>query len=228
MSSLLPVSRGTRLRSTPSFPALLLLVACGTAPPPSAPGAASAPGGGVAPAARANPSATIETAARAPVPPPVPVERRGRTLVTQAPDPPSRESGTTTGDRSEVPETREPGEAAVPELRAPREPGNGGGRGGLDQLRVRDVVREQQTRFRHCFDRLRQVRENVTEARVTVRFTIAPDGSVESSEVASASPDDESFTACLLRLLAAVEFPSASSPTTVSFPFVFQVAAGGE
>jgi hypothetical protein len=191
-------------------PAAVLLAACGsTAPEPATPQA--------------------EPAAREPgglegIPPFVPVELGSRTLVTQAPEPPPPPPGTF--DPNAPPE-RYPGDEAVPEPRAPR--GRSGGastEGGLEREEVQDVIRDGQARFRHCFDRLRQGRPNVTEAQISVRFSIDASGGVTEAEVTSAVPADDDFSGCVRTLVKALDFPSSSAPTEASYPFSFQVTSG--
>jgi hypothetical protein len=188
----------------------VLLAACGSPAPTSA--------------TPAGESAAGDPAAQAGLVPPVPVELRSRTLVTQAPEPPPPPPGTFDPD---APPERYPGDEAVPEPRAVR--GRSGGastEGGLEREAVQDIIRDGQARFRHCFDRLRQGRPNVTEAQISVRFSIGSSGGVEEAEVVSAVPDDGDFAGCVRTLVKALDFPASTAPTEVTYPFSFQVTSG--
>jgi hypothetical protein len=189
------------------------LLACG----PATPAAHAQDAPSVAPRAPAPP----------PLPPPVPVAHHGRTLVTQAPPDPPPEPPAEPLDGPPPEGTRIPGEGSVPEPRAIR--GQGGGAtttGGLEHGEVRDVVRDSQSRFRHCFDRLRQDFPDTTEAHITIRFSIASAGSVADCEVVSSVPRDDAFATCVQTLVKALDFPAAASATEVTYPFTFQITAG--
>ncbi|MBN1773117.1 MAG: AgmX/PglI C-terminal domain-containing protein [Deltaproteobacteria bacterium] len=178
-----------------------------------------------APAAGAGPSASA-----APVPghvPPVPTGVRSRTLLTQPveEDPPPPVPALAYGGTAPA-EERVVGDHAVPEPRAVRGEGEGGRAGGLDRFKVRDVIHAAQGRISHCFDRLRQDNPRVTEARVSVRIEIAPEGSVDEVEVTGCAPEDTTFAGCIRTLVRSLDFPSASAPTVTTYPFVFSVATG--
>jgi len=189
------------------------LLACGTSAPPAQ--------------SQDDPPAVERAPAPPPLPPPVPIAHSGRTLLTQPIDDPPPDPPTSAFADPAAEGTRTPGEDSVPEPRAIRGQGNGASTsGGLEHDAVRDVVRDQQIRFRHCFERLRQTFPSTTEAHITVRFSIASAGSVSESEVVSSVPADDAFTRCVQMLVKALDFPSAESATEVTYPFAFQITAG--
>ncbi|MBI5487161.1 MAG: energy transducer TonB [Deltaproteobacteria bacterium] len=191
--------------------------------------AAQVAGCGAAPAAGGtagtDPPAGASAEQAAVRPPYVPVDLGSRTLLTQPEPDPEPDPGPPSLAASE---DRVPGEDAVPEPRAPRPRSSGGDDGGLEPEQVRDVIHDQQLRFRHCFERLRQGNPNATEARVTVRFTVTRSGSVTEAEIASAVPDDDELASCVLTLVRALDFPDASATTTTTYPFDFRVTDGDE
>ena len=200
-----------RRRLGAALPLAALLCACGGSP---------AAGGAVEP----DPSPVGTGSAGAPRPPYVPVQLGSRTLLAQPPE-------ESYADRGAPPvaaaEDRVVGEDAVPEPRAPR-PRPSGDAEGLEPEQVRSVIHAQMSRFRHCFERLRQGNQNATEARVTVRFTIDRSGDVTSAGLSSAVPNDEALVSCVLTLVRALDFPSASASTTTSYPFDFRVTDGDD
>lgn len=182
------------------------------------------PSAGGEPAAEPTPSASGPGLA-----PPVPTAIRSRTLLTQPveeeppppPPPPVLAGSSPAGERMV-------GAGAIPEPRAVREDNAGGRANGLDAFKVRDVIHAAQGRIRHCFDRLRQDRPRVTEARVSVRLEIAPAGNVEEVEVTGCAPEDDAFAGCVRAFVRSLDFPPASAPTVTTYPFVFSVASGDQ
>ncbi|MBI5502427.1 MAG: AgmX/PglI C-terminal domain-containing protein [Deltaproteobacteria bacterium] len=183
---------------------------------------AATPAGG---SAGTDPGAGSPAEAASVRPPYVPVDLGDRTLLTQPAAEPDPDPGL---PYLAAADDRVPGEDAVPEPRAPRPRSAGGADGGLEPEQVRDVVHDELPRFRHCFERLRQGNPNATEARVTVRFTIATGGSVSDAEVASAVPDDDDLASCVLTLVRALDFPRSSAATTTTYPFDFRVTDGDD
>lgn len=195
--------------------AALLLAGCGAS---SAGSAGPAAGGGPPPDTAAAASGYV---------PPVPTGIRSRTLVTQPvpDDPPPPTPGLAFGGAAPA-EERTTDDSAVPEPRAVRGDPEGGTDGGLDRDDVREVIRAAQLRIRHCFDRLRQENPRVNEARISVRIKIAPAGAVEEADVTSCVPEDDTFAGCVRALVRSLDFPSAPSPTVVTYPFAFSLASG--
>ena len=158
---------------------------CGTvlllAALPCACGGAPAAGGAAGP----DPAPVATAGTGAPRPPYVPVQLGSRTLLTQPPEESRDDRGAPPAVEAE---DRVVGEDAVPEPRATR-PRPSGDAAGLEPERVRAVIHDQMSRFRHCFERLRQGNPDATEARVTVRFTIERSGGVASAALAGAVPN---------------------------------------
>jgi hypothetical protein len=117
---------------------------------------------------------------------------------------------------------------AVPEERtAGRGPvGRPDGPGSLDHDAIREVISQQQPRFRHCYVRLLQTNPDTPAVRVTVRFTVGSDGAVSDVAVASSSVEDPTFVDCIRNMAQSLSFPASGGSTTVNYPFVFQIAAG--
>jgi hypothetical protein len=92
--------------------------------------------------------------------------------------------------------------------------------GGLTPEQVQSVVRAHLGGVRACFDV--EVRDNPSlTGGVTIRWVIAPDGSVQSSSIAGNTTRSARVASCVQRQVGAWHFPATDSTTNVSYPFVY-------
>ena len=90
-----------------------------------------------------------------------------------------------------------------------------GGR-GLAPEPIRRVMMDHLPDFARCADL-----DEATSGSLSLLFSIAPDGHVESASIGQ-SLGSPVIEACMLKVLQGLEFPSAEKPTNVSFPFLFR------
>tara|TARA_R110002073_G_scaffold334897_1_gene525486 strand:+ start:35347 stop:37791 length:2445 start_codon:yes stop_codon:yes gene_type:complete len=98
--------------------------------------------------------------------------------------------------------------------------GNATVRGGLDKALVRRYVRRKLARLRYCFDK-QHVISPLSKTAMTLRFQIAPDGSVPSVSIQKA-PD--AVMACITTAVRSIRFPKPKSAgfVIVEYPIVFE------
>lgn len=92
--------------------------------------------------------------------------------------------------------------------------------GGAGQAAIRDAVRARAADFRACYDAGLASNPNLA-GKVVVRFSLAPDGSVQG---ASASGDiaDAEVTSCVVDVFESLKLdPPDGGRVTVSYPIVF-------
>ena len=165
-------------------------------------------------ASPANP-APAEPRATAPPTPPIPPISDPAVLALL--DPPSDSAEPPPSLGGAVPEERTAGRGPV---------GRPDGPGALDREAIREVISQQQPRFRHCYVRLLQNNPDTPAVRVTVRFTVGSDGAVSDVAIAGSTSEDPTFVDCIRNVAQSLSFPASGGSTTVSYPFVFQIAAG--
>ncbi len=154
-----------------------------------------------------------------PAPPPVPpIPPLADPAVLALLDPPPDSAAPPPSLGGAVPEERVAGRGPV---------GRPDGPGALDHDAIREVMSQQQARFRHCYVRLMQGSAEAPTVRVTVRFTVAADGAVSDVAVVGSTSEDPTFVDCIRNLARSLSFPASGGSTTVNYPFVFQTAAGG-
>lgn len=96
--------------------------------------------------------------------------------------------------------------------------------GGLSREQIRLVVSRNRGQVRHCYEAALQQRPDLG-GRVSVRWTIHPEGRVLSAEVATGTDLHSSeVEQCVVRAVQRWQFPSSQGPTAVTYPFVFQSA----
>ncbi len=88
---------------------------------------------------------------------------------------------------------------------------------------VRRYVRRQLSRIRACYERV-LAQHPALETKLVVEFVIGKDGNVRSAKAATPS-NDPSLDACVLAVIARIQFPTPKSGTiVVRYPFVFRAA----
>jgi outer membrane biosynthesis protein TonB len=169
-------------------------------------------------ASATSPAPAESQATPPPPPPPPPIPPISDPAVLALLDPPSSASAEPPPSLGgAVPEERTAGRGPV---------GRPDGPGALDHDAIHEVISQQQPRFRHCYVRLLQNKPDTPVVRVTVRFTVGSDGAVSDVAIAGSSVDDPTFVDCIRSLAQSLSFPPSGGSTTVSYPFVFQLAAG--
>lgn len=124
---------------------------------------------------------------------------------------------TTRGDDGHVPGFTERPDGRGPEIH-PLPPQT---MGSLSREQVRRTIRRHINEVRFCYEQQLQARPDL-EGRVTVAFTISPDGVVQSSNVASDSTGNGQVSSCISSSVRRWTFPQAAGVTGVSYPFMLQ------
>jgi hypothetical protein len=97
-----------------------------------------------------------------------------------------------------------------------------GGSGEFDQSLVVQMIRSRQSAFRRCYET--SLRNNPTLAgRVSVQFTIQPQGNVSGARATENSTGDDALASCVVRVIAGLRWREGPTGGSVSFgyPFVF-------
>jgi TonB family protein len=96
--------------------------------------------------------------------------------------------------------------------------------GGLSREQIRLVVTRNRGQIRHCYQQQLQQRPDLA-GRLSVRWTIHPEGRVLSADVGGGSdlrsPEVEQ---CVVRAVSRWQFPASDGATAVTYPFVFDSA----
>ena len=90
----------------------------------------------------------------------------------------------------------------------------------VDRGTIAKVVRSASAGFRFCFEKALQQQPGLA-GKVTVEFTIEPDGSVQTAVATGLTPEVEQ---CMVERARKLRFPPGSVSTKVRFPFIFKVA----
>jgi hypothetical protein len=93
--------------------------------------------------------------------------------------------------------------------------------GGLTREQIRQVISRHRPEVRFCYEQA-LIGHPELEGRVTASFQISQDGRVTSSSAAGMAGVDT----CVAQATRRWTFPSSSSPTIVSYPFVLESSAG--
>jgi metallo-beta-lactamase class B len=94
--------------------------------------------------------------------------------------------------------------------------------GSLDKEIIRRIIRRHINEVKGCYDR-ELAAKPLSMGRVMVRFTIAPDGTVPSSELQSSTMGSPAVEQCAVDAVKRWEFPKprGDGRVIVSYPFVF-------
>jgi hypothetical protein len=114
-----------------------------------------------------------------------------------------------------------PGGGYKPHPIFPREAGPVSSNGHLPPEVIQRVVRQNFGRFTMCYQT--GLRTNPTlEGRVTVKFVISPDGSVQLASDGGSNIPDTTVRDCVIRSFTGISFPSPDSgQVTVTYPLMF-------
>ena len=95
------------------------------------------------------------------------------------------------------------------------------GSGGLSKDVIQKVINRHQTEVKFCYER-ELVENPKLKGKVTVTFTVAPDGKVASAEVAS-SDLTKTIDACITGRIKTWAFPppQGGGVVTITFPWIF-------
>ena len=86
---------------------------------------------------------------------------------------------------------------------------------------IQRVMRESFGKFRGCYEDALRNCPNL-QGRVTLRFTIAPDGSVREARALDSDVPDAMLAACVVRQVRTVQFPAPEGgAVTVVYPILF-------
>ena len=98
---------------------------------------------------------------------------------------------------------------------------SGSSGGSLSREEIQRTLRRNMASIRHCYEQ-QVARQPNLEGRVNVRFTIAPDGSVSSADIASSTLGDVGVEACIKRAVTRIRFPQPQGGSVVvTYPFTF-------
>ncbi|MED5373446.1 MAG: AgmX/PglI C-terminal domain-containing protein [Myxococcota bacterium] len=94
--------------------------------------------------------------------------------------------------------------------------------GSLDRSQVDAVIRRNLSRFRYCYQR-ELTKDPSLGGKVTVKFTIAKDGSVSASKTKASSVGNSAVESCLNNTMMKLQFPQPKGDgiVIVSYPFLF-------
>ena len=110
-----------------------------------------------------------------------------------------------------------------PELRL----GDASTSGSLSREVIRRIVQQHRGRVRHCYESALRSSPSLS-GRVTIRFTVAPQGNVLSAESIGNSTGDGTLSQCIATVVQRMTFPQADGTTTISYPFLLQPTGGDD
>lgn len=99
--------------------------------------------------------------------------------------------------------------------------GNATTTGGLRPEQVRRVVRRNIGQVRHCYEQALQGQPDL-DGRVSVQFSIAPTGAVQSSQLTGSSVSNNRMEGCVVQAVRRWPFPQSNGMTIVTYPFMFR------
>ncbi|MDI7268116.1 MAG: AgmX/PglI C-terminal domain-containing protein, partial [Myxococcota bacterium] len=99
--------------------------------------------------------------------------------------------------------------------------------GGLSKEVIRRIVTQHRGRIRHCYEAALRTAPEI-EGRVTVKFTIAPQGNVQAAEESGNTTGDSGLAQCIVNVVRRMNFPQADGITGCTYPFLLQQVGEGE
>ncbi|MBI4821590.1 MAG: energy transducer TonB [Deltaproteobacteria bacterium] len=93
---------------------------------------------------------------------------------------------------------------------------------GLDREHIASVIRKNHPRFRFCYEK--RLNANPTlGGKVSIEFTIAPNGAVANASVRESSVGDDEVSECVAKVMRTLQFdqPKGGGVVIVTYPFVF-------
>jgi hypothetical protein len=115
-------------------------------------------------------------------------------------------------------------EGSAPEIASPDPPGFGT---AMDRELVRRVIHEHRAQLRFCYESELSSHPGMT-GRISVKFTISADGSVQRAEVDSSTVNDRSVEGCITSRVAEWLFPKPKGGGIVVVNYPFILKASGE
>lgn len=96
-------------------------------------------------------------------------------------------------------------------------------RGSLSREVIRRVIRRHINRVRHCYERQLQSEPSL-EGRLTIRFTIAATGNIQSATAAADTLHSGAVQSCVVQVVRSMRFPAPNGGgiVVVSYPFIFR------
>lgn len=149
-----------------------------------------------------------------------------------------RPSDTSASQTTAATETRDAGPEAV--LQSPesaervatkvavtQQPGEPPGTGSLTKEQIRRTIRLEINEARRCAEEGKARNPNMGH-RATVRFVIAPNGTVQEASLADSGTGDPATDACLVDAVRRREFPAPkdNGRVVVTYPFIFDFIDG--
>lgn len=122
-----------------------------------------------------------------------------------------------TGQCDEGPSTIERSETVI----CGAKPGDG--LGCLDKELIRKVIRANLGGVRACYERALTATRSL-DGKVSVRFTIALDGTVPQAAVAQSTANHPFLEACVVGRMRALKFPRSRGVAVVTYPFIFKTS----
>jgi hypothetical protein len=95
--------------------------------------------------------------------------------------------------------------------------------GGLSREQIRSIIARHRPEVRFCYEQALISRPDL-EGRVTIGFQIAQDGHVATSNAVGATGGTDQVASCVAQAVSRWQFPSSSSPTGVTYPFILESA----
>ncbi len=93
-----------------------------------------------------------------------------------------------------------------------------------DEAAAQRVIRAHARDMQHCYEARLEAHPGL-HGRVEVAFFILPSGGVDGPHATSNDTGDAQLAECLVARVAALHFdPAPTTPTALSFPFVFSTA----
>jgi TonB family protein len=97
--------------------------------------------------------------------------------------------------------------------------------GSLSREEIGRVIRAHLNRFKYCYEKQLNANPNLS-GKISVYFTIAPNGAVASASVRETSMNDRNVEECALTVMRSLKFPQprGGGVVVVTYPFVFNSA----
>lgn len=98
--------------------------------------------------------------------------------------------------------------------------GSGSTTGYCDKSSIEQVVRRRADAFRACYEEQLQTHPS-NEGKITVRWTISTDGTVQDAKILQSSIGNNTIDNCVLRSIRVMRFKHEDGTCIVQWPFVF-------
>jgi hypothetical protein len=126
--------------------------------------------------------------------------------IAPPPESPDHEDASTVGAGSDEPEVAMDDATARPPYLSPAQ--------------IQRTVMSGYAEFLDCYEP--SLRRGVRQGYLTLKFEVAPDGSVYEVGVGATDIEDEVMIDCVKEKLEALRFPRAERTTSAAYPFVFR------